>query len=441
MARAALVAYDVMHGLLPRFYKYPKRGGKSEKGPFGNISDKPVSAIVDSGANGVLVTPATVKRKGLLDQVDTSHRVSINQASEDQKFETFSTLKGGVPFQMKSVHGRTLTITLPCHVAPVGSDLIGANEQGPLIKGIGGIAYFEVTRPNGQRATAMQMPDGEVVGLPANAQGMTVLPEIGQESEWAVQSNPMPIPELCDFLMSRERMRQKREALQNHTAGTPPAGELQAERERLACQAQQLGLASGATGGALDFGWSVQSPNQYGAQAHGTYSSLQGVQHPAQSSAQSAMVAHGAHPSMHSAGMPCFDYGWNGQREESIGGNEDGEVPIRMLATHGASGGLPVERVHDILHRDAATNFRTFGPKAGGGAKVMVDGKDVGSKLTHADFVHRHDCAACRMTKMTAPWVRQKAAVATADGNVGQLVLERVIICEDCYACQVGTLA
>ena len=53
----------------------------------------------------------------------------------------------------------------------------------------------------------------------------------------------------------------------------------------------------------------------------------------------------------------------------------------------------------------------------------------------------RHDCAACRMTKMTAPWVRQKAAGLTADGNVGQLVLERVIICEDCYACQVGTLA
>ena len=45
------------------------------------------------------------------------------------------------------------------------------------------------------------------------------------------------------------------------------------------------------------------------------------------------------------------------------------------------------------------------------------------------------------MTKMTAPWVRQKAAAATADGNVGQLVLERVIICEDCYSCQVGTLA
>ena len=124
-------------------YTASKRDGKSNKEMFGKISDKPVSAIVDSGANGVLITPATAKRKGLLGLVDTSHKVSINQANADQKFETFGTLKGGVPFQMKSVHGRTLTIKLPCHVAPVGSDLIGANEQGPLIKGIGGIAYFE----------------------------------------------------------------------------------------------------------------------------------------------------------------------------------------------------------------------------------------------------------------------------------------------------------
>ena len=78
-----------------------------------------------------------------------SHKVSINQANADQKFETFGTLKGGVPFQMKSVHRQTLTITLPCHVVLVGSDLIGANEQGLLIKGIGGIAYFEVTHPDG----------------------------------------------------------------------------------------------------------------------------------------------------------------------------------------------------------------------------------------------------------------------------------------------------
>ena len=137
----------------------------------------------------MLITPVTTKHKCLLDQIDTSHKVPINQANADQKFETFSTLKSGVPFQMKLVHRQTLTITLLCHVALVGSDLIRANEQGLLIKGISSIAYFEVTHPDGQQATGMQMPDSEVVSLLANAQGMMVLPEIGQESEWAVQSN------------------------------------------------------------------------------------------------------------------------------------------------------------------------------------------------------------------------------------------------------------
>ena len=114
MAHAALVAYEVMSSMLPRFGKHPKRDGKSSKELYGDIGNTPVSAIVDSGANGVLITPATAKRKGLLDQIDSLHKVSINQANADQKFETFGTLKGGVPYQMKSVHGRTLTITLPC---------------------------------------------------------------------------------------------------------------------------------------------------------------------------------------------------------------------------------------------------------------------------------------------------------------------------------------
>ena len=70
----------------------------------------------------------------------------------------------------------------------------------------------------------------------------------------------------------------------------------------------------------------------------------------------------------------------------------------------------------------------------------MVDGKDVGAGLTKADFVHRHDCAACRLTKMTAPWVRQKAAGLTADGSA-QMVLERTIICEECCVCQSGVHA
>jgi hypothetical protein len=143
-------------------------------------------------------------------------------------------------------------------VAPVGSDLIGSNKQGPLIKGIGGIVYLELSRPDGRRATCMQMPDGEVVRLPANGQGMTVFPEVGQESQWAVPSHPMEIPELCEFLMSRERMRQQREAMPSLTSAASSAATMQAEQERLACQARQLGLASASSAGARDFGWSVQ---------------------------------------------------------------------------------------------------------------------------------------------------------------------------------------
>ena len=114
-------------------------------------------------------------------------------------------------------------------------------------------------------------------------------------------------------------------------------------------------------------------------QPGGSYSSVQ-MPH---SMAQSAMVAHNH---LQSA---SFDYGWNSQREESVG-VEDSEIPIQMLAAHGgvhgATGGIPVDRVHDILHCDAASNFRTFRPKSGGGAKVMVNSKDVSSKLTKADF-------------------------------------------------------
>ena len=132
---------------------------------------------------------------------------------------------------------------------------------------------------------------------------------------------------------------------------------------------------------------------------------------------------------MHSAGgepahaLLYFNGGWNSCREESVG-VEGSEVPIRMLATHRANGGLPVECVHDILHCDAVTNFCTFGPKSGGGVTVTVDGKNVGSKLTKSDFVCRHDCVVCCMTKMTALWVRQKAAGLTADGSAAQILLK-----------------
>ena len=75
-----------------------------------------------------------------------------------------------------------------------------------------------------------------------------------------------------------------------------------------------------------------------------------------------------------------------------------------------------------------------------GYTKVMVDGKEAGGKLTEADFTVKTDCSVCRMVKTTAPWVQQKATGYSADGNA-QMVLERMIICEECYARQSGVCA
>jgi hypothetical protein len=207
MARAALVAYDFMIHLLPKFGQHPKRDDKLYLEMHGDVGAKSVSAIVDSGANGVLISVPTAKRKGLLNRIDVSQKVTLSQADQKKKMETYGAVKGGVSYQMISRHGRTVTITLPCHVAPVDNDLVGSNEQGPLLKGIGGVVYIEYAWPDGRRATCMQMPDGKVVGLPADSKGLTVLPEIGQESQWSVQSHLMDIADLCDFLMSREHGR------------------------------------------------------------------------------------------------------------------------------------------------------------------------------------------------------------------------------------------
>ena len=121
--------------------------------------------------------------------------------------------------------------------------------------------------------------------------------------------------------------------------------------------------------------------------------------------AQSAVVAHNR---LQSASSPCFDYNWNSQREESVG-VEDSEIPIQTWAAHR-------------------------------GTKVMVGGKEVGGKLTKANFAVKTDCSVCHMIKTTVPWVRQKATGYTADGNA-QMVLERTIICEECYARQSGVCA
>ena len=54
MAHAALVVYDIMSNLLPKFGQHLMCDGKSNKEVYSDISSTPVSAIVDSGANSVL---------------------------------------------------------------------------------------------------------------------------------------------------------------------------------------------------------------------------------------------------------------------------------------------------------------------------------------------------------------------------------------------------
>ena len=54
------------------------------------------------------------------------------------------------------------------------------------------------------------MPDGEIVPLPADDRGLTMLPEIGQENHRSTELYPLDIEELCELLMSRERIRRLR---------------------------------------------------------------------------------------------------------------------------------------------------------------------------------------------------------------------------------------
>ena len=50
----------------------------------------------------------------------------------------------------------------------------------------------------------------EVGWLPADERVLTVFPEIGQERHWVKESYPLEIEELCELLMSRERVRRLR---------------------------------------------------------------------------------------------------------------------------------------------------------------------------------------------------------------------------------------
>ncbi len=139
----------------------------------------------------MLISEETAERKGLLDKVDKTTKVTRRQAEKAKKMETYGVVQGGVSYKMMSKHGRLVTVTWPCQMVPVKRDLTGANEQGPILQGIKGIMYLEYTRPDGRRGTCMIMPDGEIVPLPADSSGLTMFPEIGQEKHWAKVSSPL----------------------------------------------------------------------------------------------------------------------------------------------------------------------------------------------------------------------------------------------------------
>ena len=61
MAHAVLVVYGIMANLLPKFGQHPMHDGKSNKELHSDISNTPVSAIIDSRANGVLITLSMLK--------------------------------------------------------------------------------------------------------------------------------------------------------------------------------------------------------------------------------------------------------------------------------------------------------------------------------------------------------------------------------------------
>ena len=141
--------YEVMTTLLPKYGKHPKRDSELCREDQADVDvelDVVTSggAVIDGGANGVVISPQTAERKGLLEKVDRTTKVSLNQAEKEKKMETYGVVQGGVTYQMLSKHGRLVTITLPCHMAPVNNDLIGANEQGPILQGIKGVMYFGI---------------------------------------------------------------------------------------------------------------------------------------------------------------------------------------------------------------------------------------------------------------------------------------------------------
>jgi hypothetical protein len=79
----------------------------------------------------------------------------------------------------------------------------------------------------------MQMPDGEIIPLPADDRGLTLFPEIGQERHWSIPSYPLEAEELCELIMSRERIRRMRASMPDPASDAvmPTAGDRSATLE------------------------------------------------------------------------------------------------------------------------------------------------------------------------------------------------------------------
>ena len=105
MARGALVMYEVMAALLPKYGRHPKRVSLPCHEAQAEVEITSGGAVIDGGANGVLISEETAERKGLLDKVDKTTAVTLSQADKARKLETYGVVQGSVSYKMMSLHG------------------------------------------------------------------------------------------------------------------------------------------------------------------------------------------------------------------------------------------------------------------------------------------------------------------------------------------------
>ena len=92
MAHRALVMYKVMSKLLLKYGKHLKQDHESCQRVHEDVGNMSGFAVIDSGANSTLISPQTVKHKGLLDKVNKPKRVTLSQAEKDKRMEMYSVI-------------------------------------------------------------------------------------------------------------------------------------------------------------------------------------------------------------------------------------------------------------------------------------------------------------------------------------------------------------